>query len=187
MSRSTKVFSEDDWIYRPGYYCEHREVLGTVGEHPVIVIGVNPSTAEPGNLDPTLKSVDRISKANGFDSFIMFNLYPQRATNPDEMDVVCNEEYRQLNRESFEAVLKNISNPVVWCAWGNLIEKREYLKNCLRDLIDIGDTFGVFWVCAGSISKKGHPHHPLYLKRSEEFKVFPMTEYIITQNAESAN
>lgn len=179
-SRSTKDYSVDDWLYIPGYYCEHREVLGTVGSSPLIVIGVNPSTAEPNHLDQTLKSVERISKANGFDSFIMLNLYPQRATNPNDMNLVCNEEYRKLNVKEFEKIIKEISNPVVWCAWGTLIEKRDYLKECLNDLVKIGNRFSATWMCAGSVSKKGHPHHPLYLKKDEKLKPFNIEKY---QNA----
>ena len=61
----------------------YRYVLGRVGRRPLVCIGINPSTAQPGALDPTLKSVERLANANGFDSWIMFNVYPQRATNPN--------------------------------------------------------------------------------------------------------
>lgn len=74
-----------NWIYEKNSDNTSRYVLGTVGTNPLICIGVNPSTAEPGNLDNTLKSVTRICEANGYDSWIMLNLYPQRATNPNEM------------------------------------------------------------------------------------------------------
>ncbi|MFR6424354.1 MAG: DUF1643 domain-containing protein, partial [Oscillospiraceae bacterium] len=49
-------------------------------KNPLICIGINPSTAQPGDLDNTLKSVERIALGNGYDSFTMFNVYPQRAT-----------------------------------------------------------------------------------------------------------
>ena len=32
-----------------------------------------------------MKSVERLAAANGFDSWIMFNVYPQRATDPNDM------------------------------------------------------------------------------------------------------
>ena len=78
------------WIYVPDFYTEYRYVLGTRGINPLICIGINPSTAAPDDLDNTLKSVQRIAEANGFDSFIMFNVYAQRATDPDAMDLVFN-------------------------------------------------------------------------------------------------
>ena len=66
------------WYYEPHTYQPYRYVLGRVGTHPLVCIGINPSTAQPGALDPTLKSVERLAAANGFDSWIMFNVYPQR-------------------------------------------------------------------------------------------------------------
>ena len=71
------------WLYVPPYYTEYRYILGTRGENPLICIGINPSTAQPGDLDNTLKSVERIALGNGYDSFTMFNVYPQRATDPN--------------------------------------------------------------------------------------------------------
>ena len=76
------------WYYEPHTYQPYRYVLGRVGRHPLVCIGINPSTAQPGALDPTLKSVERLAAANGFDSWIMFNVYPQRATDPNDMDKV---------------------------------------------------------------------------------------------------
>ena len=76
------------WLYVPPYYTEYRYILGTRGENPLICIGINPSTAQPGDLDNTLKSVERIALGNGYDSFTMFNVYPQRATDPNAMDTI---------------------------------------------------------------------------------------------------
>ena len=45
------------WYYEPHTYQPYRYVLGRVGTHPLVCIGINPSTAQPGALDPTLKSV----------------------------------------------------------------------------------------------------------------------------------
>ena len=56
------------WYYEPPVYLPHRFILGTVGEKPLACIGINPSTARPGALDNTLKSVQRLALANGFDS-----------------------------------------------------------------------------------------------------------------------
>ena len=62
------------WYYEPHTYQPYRYVLGRVGRRPLVCIGINPSTAQPGALDPTLKSVERLASANGFDSWIMFNV-----------------------------------------------------------------------------------------------------------------
>ena len=167
-----------EWLYAPNFYSEYRYILGTRGKNPLICIGINPSTAQPGDLDNTLKSVQRIALGNGFDSFIMFNVYAQRATDPDAMERTCNWQLHRENLEAFRYVLSIGKTPTVWAAWGTIIEKRDYLKDCLRDMIAAGEEYGAQWVCAGKCSKKGHPHHPLYLRKDELIRPFPVAEYL---------
>ena len=168
------------WLYAPNFYSEYRYILGTRGKNPLICIGINPSTAQPGDLDNTLKSVQRIALGNGFDSFIMFNVYAQRATDPDAMEKSCNLQLHRENLEAFRYVLSIGETPTVWAAWGTIIEKRDYLKDCLKDMIAAGEEYGAAWVCAGKCSKKGHPHHPLYLRKDEMIRPFPVAEYLQT-------
>ena len=166
------------WIYAPNFYSEYRYILGTRGEKPLICVGINPSTAKPGDLDNTLKSVERIALGNGFDSFIMFNVYAQRATNPDDMEEKCNLQLHRENMEAFCYALSLSKAPAVWAAWGTIIEKRDYLPECLRDMLEAGERYGAKWYCAGAISKKGHPHHPLYLRKDEKLKTFNVSAYL---------
>jgi len=168
----------DEWLYAPNFYSEYRYILGTRGRNPLICIGINPSTAQPGDLDNTLKSVQRIAHGNGFDSFIMFNVYAQRATDPDAMEHSCNLQLHKENLEAFRYVLSIGKHPTVWAAWGTIIEKRDYLKDCLKDMIAAGEEYGANWVCAGSVSKKGHPHHPLYLRKDEKIRPFDVVAYL---------
>ena len=181
--RSTSEdYDRDKWLYVPDFYTEYRYVLGTRGEYPVICAGINPSTAEPDNLDPTLKSVSRIAAANAFDSWMMFNVYAQRATRPDDMDTERNELLHHENMEAFRTLLQLAAcsgrKPIVWAAWGAIIEKRFWLMDCVRDMYMLGEDFGALWVCAGKCSKAGHPHHPLYLRKDELFHPFDMGGYL---------
>ncbi len=169
------------WLYVPDHYAEYRYLLGTRGENPLICIGINPSTAAPGDLDNTLKSVERIAKGNGFDSFLMFNVYAQRATRPDDMDRDLNGPLHRENMAAFRYVLERVGKqftPTVWAAWGTIIEKRSYLPRCVRDMVSVGEEYGAAWVCAGKRSKKGHPHHPLYLRKDEKVKPFDVGGYL---------
>ena len=168
----------DEWLYAPNFYSEYRYILGTRGSNPLICIGINPSTAQPGDLDNTLKSVERIAIGNGFDRFIMFNVYAQRATDPDAMEKTCNVSLHKENLEAFRYVLSISENPAVWAAWGTIIEKRDYLPLCLKDMLEVGQTYGAKWYCAGKISKKGHPHHPLYLRKDEKIRPFDVETYL---------
>jgi len=166
------------WIYAPNFYSEYRYILGTRGRKPLICIGINPSTAQPDALDNTLKSVERIALGNGFDSFIMFNVYAQRATDPDDMEANCNMSLHSENMKAFRYVLSISKAPAVWAAWGTIIEKRDYLPECLRDMLSAGKKYGAKWYCAGAVSKRGHPHHPLYLRKDEKLKPFDVEEYL---------
>ena len=168
----------EKWLYAPNFYSEYRYILGTRGKNPLICIGINPSTAEPDNLDNTLKSVERIALGNGFDSFIMFNVYAQRATSPDDMEKECNLMLHKENLEAFRYVLSLSEKPAVWAAWGAIIEKRKYLADCVRDMLEAGREYGARWYCAGAITKKGHPHHPLYLRKDEKIKPFDVSTYL---------
>ena len=52
------------------------------------------------------------------------------------------------------------------------------MKDCLREMIAIGEEFHARWLCAGKRSKKGHPHHPLYLRKDEQVQPFPVKAYL---------
>ena len=179
-NRPNEDYDADRWLYVPNFYSEYRYILGTRGKTPLICVGINPSTAKPGDLDNTLKSVERIALGNGFDSFIMFNVYAQRATNPDTMEKTCNNELHRQNLEAFRYVLSISDKPAGWAAWGTIIEKRDYLPACLQDMLAAGREFGAQWYCAGRISKKGHPHHPLYLQKNEKIRPFDVDAYLKT-------
>lgn len=174
------------WLYVPNFYSEYRYILGTRGEKPLICIGINPSTARPGDLDPTLQSVERVARNNGFDSFIMFNVYAQRATSPDDMERTCNPELHRENMRAFAYALSLNPRPVVWAAWGTIIEKRPYLWTCLEDMIALGREYGAQWVTCGRRSKAGHPHHPLYLRADSVTEPFDPEAYVLAQQARAA-
>lgn len=178
--KSNDEYDRNKWIYIPEVYSEYRYILGTVGERPLITIGINPSTAKPNELDNTLKSVQRIMAGNGYDSFIMFNVYAQRATEPTKMDKIFNRKLHEENMKAFRWLLSKYTSTAIWAAWGTSIEKRHYLKECLEEMVKIANEYGVKWYRAGELSKKGHPHHPLYLKKDSKLEEYNVKEYLET-------
>lgn len=184
LSGKSGGYDSDKWLYVPDFYTEYRYILGTRGENPLICIGINPSTAAPDDLDNTLKSVERIAHGNGYKSWIMFNVYAQRATRPDDMDREINMPLHRENMAAFEYILSAAAAkgraPSVWAAWGTIIEKRPYLKDCVLDMVSIGEKYGAKWLCAGKCSAKGHPHHPLYLRKDEKTAEFDIKHYLET-------
>ena len=168
------AYDIEKWLYAPNFYSEYRYILGTKGVRPLICVGINPSTAAPDDLDNTLKSVERIALGNGYDSFIMFNVYAQRATDPDDMEMTYNQALHAENMAAFRYVLESSlpRRPSVWAAWGSVIEQRPYLLRCVEDMIAAGEEYGAVWYTAGARSKKGHPHHPLYLRKDSVLDPF---------------
>ena len=175
-------YDRSRWLYVPDFYSEYRYILGTRGDHPLIAVGINPSTAAPDDLDNTLKSVERIALSNGYDSFLMFNVYAQRATDPDAMERAFNPVLHRENMKAFSYLLDLAGErPDVWAAWGTIILKRPWLADCVRDMAAIGAERGVRWFTCGARSKKGgHPHHPLYLKKDTPLEPFDADAYLKT-------
>lgn len=184
-NRPTDDYDVAKWVFVPNTYTEYRYILGTRGNKPLICIGVNPSTAAPNHLDPTLQSVERIAKHNGYDSFIMLNVYAQRATSPKQMDEACHAEMHRENLEAFRYALSLSKEPSVWAAWGTIIETRPYLADCLADMIAVSMEYQATWYHCGRISKKGHPHHPLYLKKDELLTPFDVMAYLEKMKGEA--
>ena len=152
-----------EWIYEKNEDNTARYVLGTVGDNPLACFGINPSTAEPNNLDPTVRRVQLIAASTGHDSFIMFNIYPQRATDPKnlhrtaDMGLVTENEY-YLSKTVGGRRLK------IWAAWGNLVDSREYLPKLRQRIMSLPGFENVEWVKRGPPTSKGHPRHPLYCR-----------------------
>lgn len=184
-SAEAQPYDRDRWLYVPDVYAEYRYVLGTKGSRPLIAVGINPSTAAPDALDNTLKSVERIALGNGYDSFLMFNVYAQRATYPGDMETICNSFLHRENMKAFAYLLSLAGdNPPVWAAWGTILTQRPYLVPCVRDMIRIGQEHGARWYTCGPRSKNGgHPHHPLYLKKDAVLDAFDISAYVASLGA----
>ena len=88
------------------YHSEHddqwRYTLGTIGKRPLITIGLNPSTATQEKLDNTVTKVEKVAQQCGFDSFIMLNLYPVRATDPQDLPPSAHPVPRKRNRAQID-------------------------------------------------------------------------------------
>lgn len=178
---SKEISSEYDnsaWLFVPNHYTEYRYILGTRGMNPLICIGINPSTARPNMLDPTLKSVERIAHNNRYDSFLMFNVCAQRATSPNDIDLFFNDELHLENMKAFDYLLSLTAVPHIWAAWGAIIKKRSYFHRCLTEMTALAKAHDSIWLCAGKCSKDGHPHHPLYLKKDEKLHSFDIENYL---------
>jgi len=55
------------WLYERNFDNSHRYILGELGSNMLACFGINPSTASPDKLDPTLRQVKKRSEMYGYD------------------------------------------------------------------------------------------------------------------------
>lgn len=153
----------------PGYPCafsddrRYRYVLWRHwGEtaHPryLMVIGLNPSTADETQDDPTIRRCIGYAKAWGFDALCMTNLFAFRATDPAVMKA---EEWPagiEANRW-LHCCARNAG--LVLAAWGVHGTHRDRA----RRVVELFDNWG-FPLHALGTTKDGHPRHPLYMPKT---------------------
>ena len=145
-----------------------RFILGESGANPIICFGINPSTANDIKYDPTILKIRKIASENNCDSWVMLNLYPQRATNPNDMHKKADNDLKIKNYEVIRSVFNIYPNALTLASWGNAIEKRKYLKDCLKEILAIDPDRK--WVCRGKLTVKGNPRHQLYVPNNTKLQ-----------------
>jgi hypothetical protein len=165
-------------IYRNNSDNSCRFALGTEGNKTLIVIGINPSTADDRTPDQTIKKVIGFVERNGFDSFIMLNIYPQRTPYPDDLHKNMDLDIHNRNLKCISGVLDIHKNATILAAWSGSILVRNYLKECLMGIFESTKKFDVKWRKLGEYTKSGHPRHPLYAPYSLTLTDFEIDNYI---------
>lgn len=143
------------------------------GNRTLFIIGLNPSTANASIPDPTMQSVLRIAEYNGFDGFIMLNLYPLRATQPNKLPPQRDDNLHERNLQQIKDLLQGRQNVEVWLAFGANADKRDYLIQCFEDIVKVFEPYNPKWYQIGELTAKGFPKHPLYQK-ADYFKEYQM-------------
>lgn len=117
-------------------------------------VGLNPSTADAEQDDPTIRRCIGFAKEWGYGELLMGNLFAFRATNPAIMaaadDPIGPDNDMWLNELAEEASL-------VIAAWGAHPIAASRAQQVVETLDDVK--------CLG-VTKGGHPRHPLYLPKT---------------------
>lgn len=171
-----------DWIHETSADNRLRYVLGRVGHRPVIVIGLNPSTAEPTIPDPTIKAVERHSIRLGYHGWMMLNLFPMRETNPSALPEVAHQGLMEAALPVIGNLLEQYPEAPVWAAWGAHLALRPYLIEGLKLLMTMPGMANRAWFHVGPLTKEGHPRHPLYLSGTQEASEFDAFSYYVKQS-----
>lgn len=138
-----------DRVYR---YCLTREVAPLTGDGTVTFIGLNPSTADETQDDPTIRRCIDFARRWGFARLKMLNLYAYRATDPRDLYTFDGDRVGPENDCTIAKVVGG--SDLVMCVWGanNTNGRDEKVLN----LIGAPHALGF---CAGK-----QPRHPLYVR-----------------------
>lgn len=125
-------------------------------------IGLNPSTADHVDNDPTMRRCIAFAKSWGYGGLYMTNLFAYRTAYPNELmkaaDPIGPENNRYL-KETEEKVNKVV---FAWGADGAFLNRdKEVMK-----LITKGHYI--------ALTKKGYPRHPLYLNGDLTLKKYSL-------------
>jgi hypothetical protein len=118
-------------------------------------IGLNPSTADEVQNDPTVARCIDYSMRWGFGALCMMNIFSFRATLPTVMKAQHNPVGKDNNRWLVE-IAKDAS--VIVAAWGT---HGSHLDRHQEVIALLGDKLHCL-----KETKEGFPSHPLYLKKS---------------------
>jgi hypothetical protein len=146
------VFSED----RKYRYALWR--IWDTNNSKVMFIGLNPSTANENDNDPTIRRVIGFAKDWGYGGVYMMNCFPFVSSNPKDLvdyDRTPFDSYQlNINDKKLREVGGKCSEIIF--AWGNF----EIVKTACRDN-DLRKMFP-HAKCLGK-NKSGSPKHPLYI------------------------
>ncbi len=134
---------------------KYRYVLSRIWDESkptVMIIGLNPSTADETENDPTIVRCIDFAKSWGYGGVYMLNLFGFRATQPKDMfntkEPIGNENDKYIYEYS------KICDKVI-CAWGNDGDYKNRSKEILSKIENL------YYL---KLNKTGEPAHPLYLK-----------------------
>lgn len=166
-----------EWLYTTNDDNSARYTLGVLGTNMIAWVGINPSTARPDDLDRTVNRVSNFSAGFGYDGWLMLNVYPQRATDPNDMHQKCAKELQKQHMQEVARTFQRFNIKTITAAWGTEIERRPYLLGCLQDMVQtVG--FDKQWQHLHTLTKHGHPRHPLYVAGSAQLHQFDVRQYL---------
>ena len=171
-----------------------RFILGRSGSRPLFVVGLNPSTAIADKSDVTASKVAHVARAEGFDGFVLVNLYPWRSTRPNDLPLTVDQKISNRNLHAIVEIASQQRAPLFWAAWGSDISRRKYLVQSCQRLCDQVFDIGGRWSCFGPppdqqqnsgpttktlLTKRGHPRHPSRLSYAWSLQPFDIRSYLL--------
>lgn len=157
-----------------------RFALGMRGSNPLLAVGLNPSTADDSKPDQSISKLMGFAERNGYDGFIMLNLYPQRTPYPNRLHQRRQAALHAENMRAVQGILNQYPNVQLLAAWGSIIHHRTWLPDCLLQLNKLCEKSGQSWIQIGNGTAAGHPRHPSRASYDLALKPFDIEAYLAT-------
>lgn len=125
----------------------------------VAFCGLNPSTADATQDDPTIRRCVGFAKSWGYAGLLMVNRFAWRSTDPRGMDFV-EDAYGPGNKEWMRTALD--CSDIFVAAWGATLGPTN--RNSPAILASILKGLAPEKLRHLGLTKDGHPRHPLYLR-----------------------
>lgn len=138
-----------DGVYR--YWLSRRL---SMGERVVLFVGLNPSTADAAQDDPTIRRCVRFASTWGYDWLYMGNVNAFRSTDPDGLPVEPLIAVGPENQDALKWMTQKAD--CIVAAWGKHALNR-YAAGIAADILALPHARCLGW------NKDGTPKHPLYL------------------------
>lgn len=167
-------------IYSTSHSNAWRFTLGKSGQGKLLTIGLNPSTATAEKSDTTIAKVQTVAQRNGFDGFVMLNLYPIRATDCRALPQKVNQLAFTENIRCIESIVASEREPTIWAAWGQNILARSFFADAFFKLLIVLGKHGVTWQRLGTLTTAGHPRHPSRIHYEWDFAPLDIENYADT-------
>ena len=136
-----------------------------MGERTILFVGLNPSTADTEQDDPTIRRCVSFARLWGFDWLFMGNLNAWRSTDPKRLPKDPIAAVGAKNQETLKWMAQRAE--VVVAAWGGN-KLNTYAHTLACELLALPQTR-----CLGQ-NQDGSPKHPLYLSGCTELR--PLTK-----------
>lgn len=122
----------------------------------MLIIGLNPSTADASNDDATIRRCVHFAKVAGCSSLAMANLFAARSTDPKALSSFRDPIGPENDRWLANLYASSNIRVAAWGAWGYFLGRGEQVARQLPNLLCFG------------VTSKGFPRHPLYLANNTQ-------------------
>lgn len=130
-----------------------------------VFVMLNPSTADSGVDDPTIRRCVNFAKAWGYERMEVVNLFAYRATDPRAL-LRLNHDDDPVGPENLRHIRCLADDPtthLIVCAWGahgSHIGQADTVRGWMSDS-------GLYHL---GLTKDGHPRHPLYVRSNQKLE-----------------